>query len=145
MKIEYTRGCICDAILIDGENEYDITNDKRTLGIEKVKNCVNKKGGIKDHFETFINEYDCMTHDECDGLKLTFCEEIGGTSHVNDIPVEEFSEEQAMEIFNLAISTLPPESFNYLIQWFMEDYIGLDYQYHCEECGDLVYSKTIKV
>lgn len=143
MKIEYTTGCICDAILIDEEHEYNITNDKRTLGIEKVKNYVNKKGNIKDTFEDFINQYDCIDHDNPDGMELTFSEEIGGISHVNNIPVENLSEQQAIEFFNIAIATLHPESFNYLLQWFMEDYIGLEFQYHCDQCGDSVCSKTM--
>ena len=34
---------------------------------------------------------------------------------------------------------------DYFVWWFMTDYIGLKYQYHCDCCGDCVYSKTISM
>lgn len=38
MRIQMTRGCVCDALTIDGKDEYELTDEER----QKILDCVYK-------------------------------------------------------------------------------------------------------
>jgi hypothetical protein len=36
MKLVVTRGCVCDAVEIDGENEMDLTDEQRQEVLDRI-------------------------------------------------------------------------------------------------------------
>lgn len=139
MKIRCTRGCICGCFIIDNTELSEATEETRKLALEKIKAYVLDHGISEDYIlsgllsqlydnEAFQSKYE-LKEDEAtyellangkeskDLLKSGEWKDI-----INDIP-----------------------DVDPVFWWFMEDYIGLDYQYTCEECFDSVYSKTINI
>ena len=56
MKLEMVRGCICDSLTVDGEEEYTLSDDKR----EEVLDCICSRLYPKDlnrFLQWYIQEY----------------------------------------------------------------------------------------
>ena len=134
MKIEYTTGCICDAILIDGENEYDLTPEQRIEVISRIYKYIEKKGISLDAWQDFVCYFPGMIDSISDEQLKNLIESIPGVTfnneyyYVDDVDksiVEELTDEERWKYFTDLYKHLESSSLNYLLQWFMPLYIGL--------------------
>jgi len=60
MEIEMVRGCICDALTIDGTHEYDLTDEERKKVLHKLFSTL-KPENLNDFLQwymDFFGEYD---------------------------------------------------------------------------------------
>ena len=134
MKIEYTTGCICDAILIDGENEYDLTPEQRIEVISRIYKYIEKKGISLDAWQDFVCYFPGMIDSISDEQLKNLIESIPGVTfnneyyYVDDVDksiVEKLTDEERWKYFTDLYKHLESSSLNYLLQWFMPLYIGL--------------------
>lgn len=148
MKIEYTTGCQCDAILIDGKNEYDLTREERSKVISKIQEYIDNEGGLKtiDDFICFLYEYSSFGDNVFIKILpgITF-DENDYIDNIDENVIKTITKEERRVIVHNLLSLLYPDNLNYLLQWFMPNYIGLEYLYTCGDCGDSVYSKKINI
>ena len=84
MKIEYTEGCICYGLDVDGDGFHTMTTEEQ-----------------KTHFIKCLDWY----------------------------------KHKAIE----------DKDFQDFIIWLVEKYGDFDFQYHCEQCGDSVYTTTLEI
>lgn len=154
MKIEYTTGCICDAILIDGENEYDLTPEQRIEVISRIYKYIEKKGISLDAWQGFVCYFPGMIDSISDEQLKNLIESIPGVTfnneyyYVDDVDksiVEKLTDEERWKYFTDLYKHLESSSLNYLLQWFMPLYIGLKYLDHCECCGDNIESGEVNI
>lgn len=154
MKIEYTTGCICDAILIDGENEYDLTPEQRIEVISRIYKYIEKKGISLDAWQDFVYCFPGMIDSISDEQLKNLIESIPGVTFnneyysVDDVDksiVEKLTDEERWKYFTDLYKYLESSSLNYLLQWFMPQYIGLKYLGHCECCGDNIESGEVNI
>lgn len=154
MKIEYTTGCICDAILIDGENEYDLTSEQRIDVISHIYKYIEKKGIDLRRWESFIYLFPSMIDSIPDEQLKNLIESIPGITfnneyyYVDDVDksiVEKLTVEDRWKYFTDLYKHLESSSLNYLLQWFMPQYVGLKYIGHCECCGDNIENGKVNI
>ena len=154
MKIEYTTGCISDAILIDGENEYDLTPEQRIEVISRIYKYIEKKGISLDAWQGFVCYFPGMIDSISDEQLKNLIESIPGVTfnneyyYVDDVDksiVEKLTDEERWKYFTDLYKHLESSSLNYLLQWFMSLYIGLKYLGHCECCGDNIESGEVNI
>jgi hypothetical protein len=72
MKLEYTEGCVCGSLTVDDEEEYSMTDERRTEVLEAVK----RKLGPRDlnHLLVYLaTEYGDY---ESDGIPCECCGDI---------------------------------------------------------------------
>ena len=60
------------------------------------------------------------------------------------------SVEEQKDYFNKCLDwyrhrALPEEDFQDFIIWLVEKYGDFEFQYHCEQCGDSVYTTTLEI
>ena len=75
MKLEYTEGCVCGSLTVDDEEEYSMTDERRTEVLEAVK----RKLGPRDlnHLLVYLaTEYGGY---ESDGIPCECCGDIVST------------------------------------------------------------------
>ena len=154
MKIEYTTGCICDAILIDGENEYDLTPEQRIEVISRIYKYIEKKGISLDAWQGFVCYFPGMIDSISDEQLKNLIESIPGVTfnneyyYVDDVDksiVEKLTDEERWKYFTDLYKHLESSSLNHLLQWFTPLYIGLKYLDHCECCGDNIESGEVNI
>lgn len=63
---------------------------------------------------------------------------------------QSMSSEEKKAFFNKCIDwyrhrALPQEDFQDFIIWLVEKYGDFEFQYHCEQCGDSVYTTTLEI
>ena len=154
MKIEYTTGCICDAILIDDENEYDLTPEQRIEVISRIYKYIEKKGISLDAWQDFVCYFPGMIDFIPDEQLKNLIESIPGVTFnneyycVDDVDksiTEKLTDEERWKYFTDLYKHLESSSLNYLLQWFMPLYIGLKYLDHCECCGDNIESGEVNI
>lgn len=148
MKIHCTRGCICDCLTVDGENFSDISKEKKLKVIDKMEKKILKDGFSEYYvFEGMLSEIDSVVENFLSIYRITedydTCEFfINGEKMENEWKSEW---ETIVKDYMDHMRTSESNEVDYFIWWFMESYIGLKYQYHCDCCGDSVYSKTINI
>ena len=79
MKLEYTEGCVCGSLTVDNEEEYAMTDERRTEVLEAVK----RKLGPRDlnHLLVYLaTEYGDY---ESDGIPCECCGDIVCTWTLN--------------------------------------------------------------
>lgn len=67
---------------------------------------------------------------------------------LDNVPSKDLKEDVVKEFVSEFFDTSLMEHLDmsdYLVWWFMEDVVGLKYQYTCDECGDSVSSRDIKL
>lgn len=150
MKIHCTRGCICDCLTINDENLIDVSEEKKRKVLKKIESVLLKDDLTEDIVDSFLGEIISIVGSErsCYQFFITEDEETCEI-YINNRPIKETTTEEVntaiKNIFEF-FDSVTDEEYNYadyIIWWFMTDYIGLDYQYTCGECGDSVCSKTI--
>lgn len=144
MILHCTRGCVCDCFTVDGVDLRDVIPEVKTKLIEKVKNYLLKKQ---------LNETDHYTiMSEVFSLEIPVAQRITEDNETCELFLDGKSEK---EITSDDINSLVVEFCDYLktdldnSDWFlwsfMEDIIGLKYQYSCDCCGDSVYSRNFRI
>lgn len=147
MKIHCTRGCVCDCLTIDGIRIDDIDDKTRELLLDKIQHYLLTKKLNLHQIEDFVSQ--CLWSNPSSKLIDKYqvkedeetCEISFNNHSINDTPrtiIDSFIKEY-IQLFKAPDSC----AYTFLVRWFMQDLIGLKYQYTCEECGDSVSSRTI--
>ena len=168
MEISLTTGCICHNLTIDGQSISKIDYHEILECIQKIINNIKNKDTLISEFIEFIfiaGDYDESTEDyyyKMDNYEVRSVVE-------SDIPnpkncdydfTKTYHYREYLTINGEDLENLPIDKIrSYLINLITDStYMRTDYLYqlvedlgvakfvsHCEECGDNVYTYTIKI
>lgn len=143
MEIHCTRGCICDCLTVNKKDCNELSESELLDFADKIRDYIIQHGISGSSFDWFLEEVWSLEYEDGISEDPETCEMLLNGVEAEKVPeseAAEFVKKYFDEIHNGRLGDM-----SYIPWWFMTDYIGLDYQYHCDCCGDSVYSKTINI
>lgn len=157
MKLELIDGCMASSFTVDDKEAYKLSSEELLSYCIKVINTIKNKDTLLNEFKeclTIIGNYDLSTDyytiELEETIKLIYLEspytcEYKEYLTANDLNLETYNINIIKKYFiQLLQKATEYQLYDCLLQ-LTEDIGIMKFLYHCDECGDNVYSYTIKL
>lgn len=157
MKLELIDGCMASSFTVDNKEVYKLSSEELLSYCTKVVNTIKNKDTLLNEFKeclTIIGDYDLSTDyytiELEETIKLVYLEspytrEYKEYLTANDLNLETYNINIIKKYFIQLLQKATEYQLYDCLRQLTEDIGIMKFLYHCDECGDNIYSYTIKL